>query len=606
MASSWTTWVRLEPTPRSNGIESGLQAAIHDPLWMLARQWQLGEFQGEDAGSPIEGHLHMTATPLTKYAAGPLPAEKILPLDRNIPLEAVLEREVVRRDQTKGGLMQVRLAAEAGLQFLRFLSGNGAEQQRSFIISSFPLRSHTMELQQPLDPDAERFLLVMSGRAPNGILLYAILKAIRDSTPDGSLSPEVRAGIRAWKGWNQASNQEVQKAVTAWLAWYEQGLFCEPPPQGNPSWQENRMEYAATVSCPPSGDVGEVTLTAPEYTDGYLDWYSFEVAGSSLKAATRDDLTDDEKKRESLSSSAIPIPITYRGMPASRYWEFEDAGVDFGEVNAGPQQLAMLLLVQFGLVAGDDWYVIPVVVPVGTLCRTNGLVVADTFGEYTLVQSARTVDSAAPVHAELPWDLWRLSRNNPDDGKLSDALFLPPTLGESLRGAPVEEVLFLRDEMANMAWAVERIVEGALGTPLNRSEEYFRSRKPRPKPAATTSGSSPSTTNLNYQLVTDVPPHWVPLIPARQNGSPQIWLRREPRWTNGIRGQILEPNRDQLDLHEEEVPREGARVTRAFQLARWTGGETYLWMGRRKQVGRGEGSSGLQFDVLVPPPPTAQ
>ena len=26
---------------------------MHDPLWMLTRQWQLGEFEGEDSGSPI-------------------------------------------------------------------------------------------------------------------------------------------------------------------------------------------------------------------------------------------------------------------------------------------------------------------------------------------------------------------------------------------------------------------------------------------------------------------------------------------------------------------------------------------------------------------------
>jgi hypothetical protein len=51
-------------------------------------------------------------------------------------------------------------------------------------------------------------------------------------------------------------------------------------------------------------------------------------------------------------------------------------------------------------------------------------------------------------------------------------------------------------------------------------------------------------------------------------------------------------------MHDEEVPREGARVTRAYQYARWVDGSTHLWSGRRKQPGRGEGSSGLQFDIL--------
>ena len=50
---SATTWSRLEPLPTSDDVSVGLQARIADPLWMLARQWQFNEFQGEDAGSPI-------------------------------------------------------------------------------------------------------------------------------------------------------------------------------------------------------------------------------------------------------------------------------------------------------------------------------------------------------------------------------------------------------------------------------------------------------------------------------------------------------------------------------------------------------------------------
>jgi hypothetical protein len=66
------------------------------------------------------------------------------------------------------------------------------------------------------------------------------------------------------------------------------------------------------------------------------------------------------------------------------------------------------------------------------------------------------------------------------------------------------------------------------------------------------------------------------------------------------RGHLLAPTAPDAEviLREEEVPREGARVTRAYQLARWFDGTTFLWLGRRKAVGRGEGSSGLRFDVV--------
>jgi hypothetical protein len=71
------------------------------------------------------------------------------------------------------------------------------------------------------------------------------------------------------------------------------------------------------------------------------------------------------------------------------------------------------------------------------------------------------------------------------------------------------------------------------------------------------------------------------------------------------RGQLL---REGLDnggaaayfIHEEEVPRAGIEVTRSFQRTRWTDGGVIVWMGMRKQTGRGEASSGLRFDILQP------
>jgi hypothetical protein len=38
--------------------------------------------------------------------------------------------------------------------------------------------------------------------------------------------------------------------------------------------------------------------------------------------------------------------------------------------------------------AGNDWFVIPIDLPVGSLCRTQSLVVTNTFGERTLIRPA--------------------------------------------------------------------------------------------------------------------------------------------------------------------------------------------------------------------------
>src|SRR6188768_439591 len=46
------SWLgRLEPRPRDNDLRRSLAAEVRDPLWFLCRQWQMGEFEGEDTGS---------------------------------------------------------------------------------------------------------------------------------------------------------------------------------------------------------------------------------------------------------------------------------------------------------------------------------------------------------------------------------------------------------------------------------------------------------------------------------------------------------------------------------------------------------------------------
>jgi hypothetical protein len=57
---------------------------------------------------------------------------------------------------------------------------------------------------------------------------------------------------------------------------------------------------------------------------------------------------------------------------------------------------------------------------------------------------------------------------------------------------------------------------------------------------------------------------------------------------------------ERLWLFEEEVPRAGVTVERIWKYARWYNGQILLWTARRKRIGRGEGSSGLRFDVILP------
>ena len=58
---SVTTWNRLEGRPRTVDFKRAMRAEVRDALWMLCKQWQMGEFVGDDAGSPAfapPAHAH--------------------------------------------------------------------------------------------------------------------------------------------------------------------------------------------------------------------------------------------------------------------------------------------------------------------------------------------------------------------------------------------------------------------------------------------------------------------------------------------------------------------------------------------------------------------
>src|SRR5262245_38553430 len=114
---SITSWIRLEPGARSDDESVGLEARIYDPLWLLGRQWQLGEFQGSDGGSPVVARLRAASALLTRYKAGmPQGTTEGRPYDgKTQPLETLVEREPARKPE------RLLLAADAGLHSLRLL-----------------------------------------------------------------------------------------------------------------------------------------------------------------------------------------------------------------------------------------------------------------------------------------------------------------------------------------------------------------------------------------------------------------------------------------------------------------------------------------------------
>lgn len=130
------------------------------------------------------------------------------------------------------------------------------------------------------------------------------------------------------------------------------------------------------------------------------------------------------------------------------------------------------------------------------------------------------------------------------------------------------------------------------------TEEKAAAEPPPPEDAPT----------LAYRLSTTVPDYWIPFVLRLDEDDDGAviarWLARaalrDEDTGDPIRpaGELLERGAPQLLLYDEVVAREGVRLRRTWQYGRAPDGSTHLWRARRRDTGRGEGSSGLRFDVV--------
>ena len=549
---SVTIWNRIEPRSRINGLASGLAARVHDPLWLLARQWQIGEFAGKDAGSPLTAQVQWTTAAFDRYASGTAAPQ---PYDGNTPLEALIEREAVRPQSPNIDLLQ---AAEAGLQFLRMLAAANLGHLRSTYVQQYPLAT-------PANADTGTIKLssVVAGRALNGIQLRADLAAAASST------------LPAAPALSSADAAAVLPVATAFAAWFD-SLFTQPATPT--SWTPARMEYSFNLGA--AADTNG--LIAQEYDGASIDWYSFDRAATPLGG--------DSAQPAATTRTVTVAPVTFRGMPTRRFWEMEDAAVDIGALSAAAEDLGRLLLREFALIYGNDWFQIPLAVPVGCQVAVNSLSVLDTFGIATTIPHYAVADGSLSR-----WRMFSLDASGPTMTTLNAALaaanllVLTPGGVNILDSAPIEDVLMLRDEPAEMAWGVERTVVGASGHPFDRALAW-RTTQPAIVPPLSTAAAF-------YRLGSTVPDYWIPFLPVAVDDGPlQLRRGRLPAGATGPEGLMLAyPNQT---MFFEELPREGIHLERRYRYARGLDGSTYLWIGRLRSTGTGEGRSGLRFDYL--------
>jgi hypothetical protein len=204
-----------------------------------------------------------------------------------------------------------------------------------------------------------------------------------------------------------------------------------------------------------------------------------------------------------------------------------------------------------------------------------------------------------PTASGQPWSMFKISAA---DGTLSDFLLLPPPAGLVTDADPLEDVLFLRDNMAAMAWGVERKLQGALDLAVDGYEQYLARLKLNGPPAS--SPAPPGSPPVAYTLEQPVPDNWIPFIPV-QTPAGALMFRRgtmEIPTASGLlklqpHTSILEPGTPYF-LTDRVITPAGVTVTQYLRRTRRPDGSTLVWTARRSGPGQGSGWSGLRFDFL--------
>lgn len=565
---SITAYNRLEPRPRTENFERSLRAEVRDALWMLTRQWQMGELESEDAGSAIDARI------LTKHqnidsVAFKENAPKVY--DAHIPLETMVECEVIPFTHA--------LKVQVAQYFLQ--------------LHPLGMRKYLPMYMKPdvfgFDPNKEE---EFKGQV-DGLNLY---RATRNRMFDGEkLIQSINAGtFKSIVGVNNADDAEMDLIVQGLKDWLKRQYY-QPEQTGDSAWNPKQLDYQFAVKA--SGSAGsDSMLSARDYHQGRLDWYAFDyVVGA--RAAVPDFRRPVNKGEEEKPISFLPNNISFKGMPNPRFWEMEDRQINFGSINAKTTDHLLLLLAEFGLIYDNDWFVIPYSLSVNTLCEIQGLVVTDVFGDRTLIRAA---DEGIDNNWQR-WSMFNLS-NKDHMGIYNRQFFLPAVLTQTLESEPIEKVNFIRDEMANMVWGIEDVIPDATNRGISGYE------------AADKTGIKPSVipnspANIRYLLGTTVPENWIPFMPVHKPGSNQeIYFQRAamPKLGETLRkvvkakGVLLNEVPTPYYIDETEIPYSGTIVTRTYQRTRWYKGKTYIWIGRYRETGRGPGNSNLRFDQIEP------
>ncbi|MDR7253975.1 hypothetical protein J2X46_002965 [Nocardioides sp. BE266] len=596
-----TRWNRLEGRPRRHDFDRALHAEVRDALWFLSRQWQLGEFVGDDAGSPVLARACLDLRTLDRYQPG---TGAVQELDGDGVLEPTVERRPVPLALESQALsLDLRMAV--GRRWLRLLERDFpattyADDYRDAYLVEVPNPLAEADAQVVAHADAWQQVGCAAGRAMDGIALIEHVAGGGAVVDDVTVAPGDVGDVEA-----------LFERLRLWFA----ALIDNP--ETDDAWKPSRLAYGFAVSAPSGesdADGGtEVVLRAEEYHQGTLDWHALQRSSDARLVEDGAPPAPDRPEVEATRDvqTFVPTQVVFDGMPNTRWWAFEDRRTNFGKVSADTTDVGTLMLMEFALVFANDWFVVPWTLPVGSLARVQGIAVTTVFDERLWVEPV------APPPGAAGWDRWSMFALADESGGDPEAeLVLLPVAPKVQEGEPLEDVSLVRDEMANMVWAIEQMVPLASGWPRAGGEAAHELRTHLQNLIGPPAGPPPApAAPIRYEVMSSVPEQWLPFVPVHVDGS-----TRETQLQRATMLRFLDGDPDPAEkvrprtplmsanlpsayfVFEDEVPRAGVRVSQCYQRTRGPDGKVMVWYGARKQTGRGEGSSGLGFDRIVDSP----
>ena len=581
----------ITPRTRTNDYAKALSFEVFDPLWMLARQWQYGRFKGNDCGSMITTKIKVSRRRLENIY---LPNGARIPYSTNTPLEYDVEK--MNRSIT----LMVRV--ESASYFRKMIMANNQISDKQDIILANLMQIFPLE---PFMPDTkEEAKTIETLKLETNAKLKQLYATCGKRIFDGyKLYQADSAKLRElYHLCHQVAGlSDVLSDYKEWFA----NKYLPVANENNYCWNERKLGYEVGVG------ENENRYEAEDYHTGRLSWYSFD-AKDKFKT---EGITEPKKL------SYIPVQADFPGAPNRRLWEFENAHVQFGhQANEDFSLLANAVVMQYVSMYSNDWLLTPIEAETGTVLNVEGIIIKDTFGNMIFIdQSAEKSDD---LNENIPFiDRWSLfgttllNAHEKNNFESQGGLLFPPTVRRTEESKPIEEVQFLRDEMANMLWGVETVINDGCGGTIDGKEfsdaifAIVEEQKIQER--------HDEEYDYSFLLQNRVPINWIPFIPQKiEDEMREIVFRRGrmPIYYNEnyhtVRPstellKIREATRNNKTvvlpryINEEEISSYGVKLVLSAQRTRWFLGETFNWVGAKKIISQYQANSGLLFDELL-------